>query len=281
MINSFSLNIDTRDVNHTAYQGISEIDLTQGEIKYVKENFDIGESNLQREEKNLENLASVLHSENHEEWMEKNPDKITLNVNCNQDNFGIETKEIATTYDLNLIKEDYSTPEYKDKLSEGGASKSKYSYLKHLSKSNRLHFSHAKAELKLINNVTTCFRFFQQSIHDQKDFKSKFCIHITEDPRRFKYYSCFDYFEFYQIHKTNYNLDMGLAFHDYLTKNETEMFTNFKKFMDPNGKYKGIIDHTIYFLVHKTGHIMTLRTDQNFWGLYSENLCRQIKKGKR
>ena len=71
MINSFSLNIDTSNVNHTTYQEISEIDLTQGEIKYVKENFDIGESNLQREEKNLENLASVLHSENHKEWMEK------------------------------------------------------------------------------------------------------------------------------------------------------------------------------------------------------------------
>ena len=72
-----------------------------------------------------------------------------------EDNFGIETKEIATTYDLNLIKEEYNTLEYKDKLSEGGSSVGKYSYLRHLSKSNSLHFSKEKAELKLINNVTT------------------------------------------------------------------------------------------------------------------------------
>ena len=177
-------------------------------------------------------------------------------MNYKEDNFGIETKEIATTYDLNLIKEDYSMLEYKDKLSEGGSSVSKYSYLRHLSKSNRLHFSHEKAELKLINNVTTSLRFFEQSVHDQKNFESKFCIHIIEDPRLFKYYSYFDYFdffEFYQIHKTNCNLDVGVAFHDYLTKNDTEMFTTFEKFTDPNGKYKGVFDHTMYFLVQKTG----------------------------
>ena len=107
---------------------------------------------------------------------------------------------------------------------------------------------------------------FQTSVHNQKDFESKFCIQIIEDPRPFKYYSYFDYFnffEFYQIHKTNYNLDVGVAFHDYLAKNNTEMFTVFKKFTDPNGKYKGAFDHTIYFLVQKTGHVIILRTDQN------------------
>ena len=39
-------------LNHTTYEENSEIDLTQGEIKYVKEKFDVSESNLQREEKN-------------------------------------------------------------------------------------------------------------------------------------------------------------------------------------------------------------------------------------
>ena len=43
-------------------------------------------------------------------------------MNYKEDNFGIETKEIATTYYLNLIKEDCSTLEYKDKLNEGGSS---------------------------------------------------------------------------------------------------------------------------------------------------------------
>ena len=180
-----------------------------------------------------------------------------------------------------MIKEGYSTLEYKDKLSEGGTSKSKYSYLKHLSKSNRLHFSHAKAELKLINNLTTCLRFFQQSVHDQKDFESKFCIHIIENPRPFKYYSYFDYFdffEFYQIHKTNYNLDVGLTFNDYLTKNDPEMFTTFEKFTDSNSKYKGIFNHTIYFLVNKTGHVMTLRTDQNLWVYIPKTFADVLKK---
>ena len=116
MINSFQVNIDTSDINHTTHNKDSgvEVDLTQGEIKYVKENYEASVATLEREEKNLETLASVLDSQNHEEWD--------------------ETKEIATTYDLNLIKEDYRTLEYKDKLSEGGNSVSKYSYLRHLSK---------------------------------------------------------------------------------------------------------------------------------------------------
>ena len=134
----------------------------------------------------------VLDSQNHEERVEKTPYRITLHVNHKEDNFGIETKEIATTYDLNLIKEDYSRLEYKDKLSQGGSSVSKCSYLRNLSKSNKLHFSHEKAERKLINNMTTPLIFFEQSVHDQKDFESKFCIHIIEDPRPFEYYSYFD-----------------------------------------------------------------------------------------
>ena len=172
MINSFQVNIDTSDVNHTTYNKDSEVDLIQGKIEHTKENYEVSVTTLEREEKNLEPLASVLDSQNHKEWIEKTPDRITLHVNYKEDNFGIETKEIATTYDLNLIREDYSMLEYKDKLSEVRSSVSKYSYLRHLSKSNRLHFSHEKAELTLINNMTTSFRFFEQSVHNQKDFES-------------------------------------------------------------------------------------------------------------
>ena len=168
MINSFQVNIDTSDVNHTTYNKDCEVDLIQGKIKYTKENYEASVTTLEREEKNLE----PLDSQNHKEWIEKTPDRITLHVNYKEDNFGIETKEIATTYDLNLIKEDYSMLEYKDKLSEVRSSVSKYSYLRHLSKSNRLHFSHEKAELTLINNMTTSLRFFKQSVHNQKDFES-------------------------------------------------------------------------------------------------------------
>ena len=125
MINFFGVNIDTFDI--TTYNKDIEVHLTQGEIKYVKENYEASVAALQREEKILETFGLVLDSQNHEEWVEKTPDRITLHVNYKEDNFGIEPQEITTTYDLNLIKEDYSMLEYKDRLSEGGSSVSKYS----------------------------------------------------------------------------------------------------------------------------------------------------------
>ena len=125
--------------------------------------------------------------------------------------------------------------------------------------------------MKLINYVTTSLRFFDPNVHCQKDFASKFCIHIIEYPRPFKQYSYFgylDFFEFYQIHKTNYNLDVGIPFQDYLTKNDTEMFTTLEKFTDLNGKYKCVFDHAIYIFSSKNRSL----------GLYSKNLCRHLKK---
>ena len=165
MINSFPLNIDTCDIKHR------EVDLNLQEIKYVKQNYEASAAALQWEGKNLETLGLVLDSQNHEEWIEKTPDRMTLRVNYKEDNFGIETKEITTTYHLNLIKEGYNTLEYKDRLSEGGSSVSKYSYLKHLSQSNRLHFSHEKAEVKLINMVTTSSEIFRAERSWSKRFQ--------------------------------------------------------------------------------------------------------------
>ena len=118
MINSFRVNIDTSDINHTTYNKDTEVNLTQEELKYVKENYEASAEALQREKKNLESLGSVLDSQNHEEWVEKTQDRITLHVNFKEDNFGKEAKEIATTYNLKLIKEDYSTLKYKDRLSK-------------------------------------------------------------------------------------------------------------------------------------------------------------------
>ena len=118
MINSFRVNIDTSDINHTTYNKDTEVNLTQEELKYVKENYEASAEALQREKKNLEGLGSVLDSQNHEEWVDKTQDRITLHVNFKEDNFGKEAKEIATTYNLKLIKEDYSTLKYKDRLSK-------------------------------------------------------------------------------------------------------------------------------------------------------------------
>ena len=56
------------------------------------------------------------------------------------------------------------------------------------------------------------------------------------------------------------------------------MFTTFEKFTDPNGKYNGVFDHTIYFLVKKTGHVITLRTGQNLWFYIPKTFADVLKK---
>ena len=137
-----------------------------------------------------------------------------------------------------MVRVDSGKISYKDKI-ETTFSKSKYSYLKHLSESNTLHFYHHKCELKLVNNVTPSARFFQESIHEEKDFASKFCMHIIPEPWPYKYYSYFDFFqffEFYQIHKLAYDLDVGRAFYAYLSDTDTEIFTTIETFTDPEGK---------------------------------------------
>ena len=58
MINSFSVNVDTNDINHTSYlneAGI-EIDVGQGEIKYVLQKQKI----LDEEQKKLTDLEIYL-----------------------------------------------------------------------------------------------------------------------------------------------------------------------------------------------------------------------------
>ena len=40
MINSFRDNIDTSNINHTTYNKYGKVGLTQGETKYVKENYE-------------------------------------------------------------------------------------------------------------------------------------------------------------------------------------------------------------------------------------------------
>lgn len=143
----------------------------------------------------------------------------------------------CTQYSLALVRQDNSVISYNGKISN------KYCYLKHLEKSNTLHFYHHRCELKLINNVTTQLRFFQENLQERKDFAAKFSIHIIPEPRSFKYYNYFDFFyffEFYQIYKFDFQLNVGQAFYFYLTNNYTEIFTTFEKFSDPDGPYKGI-----------------------------------------
>ena len=88
-------------------------------------------------------------------------------------------------------------------------------------------------------------------------------MHIIPDPKPFKHYNYFEFFEFfefYQIHKQTYNLNVVDAFHAFLTQNETEIFTTFEKYTDPNGPHKSVFDYRVYFLVHKNEQITTLKS---------------------
>ena len=54
---------------------------------------------------------------------------------------------------------------------------------------------------------------------------------------------------------------MGRTFLAYLSQANTEIFTTFEKSTDPEGKYKGIFDHRVYFLVHEGGQVTTIKTE--------------------
>ena len=57
-----------------------------------------------------------------------------------------------------------------------------------------------------------------------------------------------------------YDLDVGRAFYAYLSKTDMEIFTTIEKFNDPEGKYKGVIDYRVYFIVNPDGQITTQGT---------------------
>ena len=54
---------------------------------------------------------------------------------------------------------------------------------------------------------------------------------------------------------------MGRTFLAYLSQADTEIFTTFEKSTDPEGKYKGIFNHRVYFLVHEGGQVTTIKTE--------------------
>ena len=74
-------------------------------------------------------------------------------MNYKDDVFDENEFETATKHNLALVQEDGSRLRYKDKIETQFLKYSKNSYLKHLKKSNTLHFYHHKVELELANNV--------------------------------------------------------------------------------------------------------------------------------
>ena len=58
MINSFRVNTDTDDINHTTYNNADglQVDLGEGEIKYVLQNVENSRPRLKNEEKKLKKI---------------------------------------------------------------------------------------------------------------------------------------------------------------------------------------------------------------------------------
>ena len=130
MINSFRVNVDTNDINHTSYlnEGGIEIDVGQGEIKYVLQNVRSTKKILDEEQKKLTDLETYLDSKDHSEWKEVTPYLITFHVNCKQDFFSVEEIEIAKKHNLTLVCVDSGKISYKDKI-ETTFPKGMYLYL--------------------------------------------------------------------------------------------------------------------------------------------------------
>ena len=57
-----------------------------------------------------------------------------------------------------------------------------------------------------------------------------------------------------------YDLDVGRAFYTYPSEADTEIFTTIENFNDLEGKYKGVIDCRVYFIVNSDGQKTTLDT---------------------
>ena len=100
----------------------------------------------------MTDLETYLDSKDHSKWKEVIPYLITFHVNYKEDVFRAKELEIATKLNLELVCVDSGKISYKNKI-KATFQESKYSYLKHLSDSNMLHFYHQKCELKLVNNV--------------------------------------------------------------------------------------------------------------------------------
>ena len=195
-----------------------ELDLSQGERKFLSENYEKISTRLKLETANLKEKENALDIITTVAWEEVTPYLITLHVNFKENVFGLDKFDISTKYNIALVTKEESSITCKDKI------KHKYYYLKHLTKVNLLDFDHHLCEIKMINGVTTSISFLQQNIHERKDFVAKFSIHIILELRPFKYYNYFnffDFFEFYQIHTNTFGLQVGRTFHSYLSVADT------------------------------------------------------------
>ena len=71
---------------------------------------------MEIEKENLKDVGSVLYKAEYKEWKEVTPHLLTFHVNFKEDVFSLKEFNIATKYDLALIKQDDSILKYKDKI---------------------------------------------------------------------------------------------------------------------------------------------------------------------
>ena len=218
-----------------------------------------------------------LDNTSYRQWQEITPYLITFHMKYKENVFGLQTYDLSNKYMLALIRQPNAKILYKDRL-ENTHGKGKYSFAKALNTNSTIHFYHHKCEIKIINSVTTSFRFFQQNIHVRDEFGSKFAIHAIPDPRPFKHYLYFDFFDFfnyYQQHKLSFTSDIGRGFYSYLSDNNTEIFTTFEKFQN---EHQGRMDYKYYFLVHPTGHQTCLKYPNSINFYVPETLINVLEK---
>ena len=117
-INSFRVNIDINDVNHTSYDQTpseNQIDLTTGKLKYVNENVHKSKEILDRQTESVKNAERNLDSINHKEWKEITPYLVNFHMKYKESVFELEEFDISTKYTLELVTRDNSKS-YKDKI---------------------------------------------------------------------------------------------------------------------------------------------------------------------
>ena len=63
-MSSFRVNVDTDDINHTTYNNADglQVDLGEGEIKYILQNVKNSRARLENEEKKLKEIEDFLNS---------------------------------------------------------------------------------------------------------------------------------------------------------------------------------------------------------------------------
>ena len=103
VINSFKVNTDPQGQSQTIYdKEMQELDLSQGELKFLSKNYEKSNTRLKLETTNLKEKENVLDKITTVAWEEVTPYLITLHVNFKENIFRLEEFDILTKIILPL-----------------------------------------------------------------------------------------------------------------------------------------------------------------------------------